>query len=53
MRIKDLVRFVAEGFGASPFVGQFAGAAWDDVRPNDFHQDFEAGIVVEAAYVWM
>ena len=53
LRIKDLERFVAEGFGALPFVGQFAGAAWDDVRPNDFHQDFEAGVVVEVAYMWV
>ena len=53
LRIKNLERFGAEGFGALPFVGQFAGAAWDDVRPNDFHQDFEAGVVMEVAYMWV
>ena len=53
VRIKDLVRFVAEGFLTSPFVGLFADATWDEFGPKDFHQDLEAGVVMEMAYVWM
>ena len=34
--IEILVRFVAEDFLTSPFVGSFADAAWNEIGPEDF-----------------